>query len=166
MDLTGRPKTNSFFGKSAGATLPEPVVQPTPQSSNVTTILKGMRIEGSILAQEDMYVDNEVNGPITSNSKVTVGPSATIHGEIKAREIVIMGRVIGNVEATEKVALCDGADLRGDITTFLISMEEKAYLEGKIDCRPAPPAKVLPPARSSDSRARTAPVLIRASLSA
>jgi cytoskeletal protein CcmA (bactofilin family) len=126
MDLTGRPKTNSFFGKSAGATLPEPAVQPTPQSSNLTTILKGMRIEGSILAQEDMYVDNEVNGPITSNSKVTVGPSATIHGEIKAREIVIMGRVIGNVEATEKVALCDGADLRGDITTFLISIEEKA----------------------------------------
>ena len=71
MDLTGRPKTNSFFGKSAGATLPEPVVQPTPESSNVTTILKGMRIEGLILAQEDMYVDNEVNGPITSNSKVT-----------------------------------------------------------------------------------------------
>jgi len=163
MESTGRPKTNSFFRKSAGATLPEPLAQPTPQSSSVITVLRGMRIEGPILAQEDMYVDNEVNGPITSNSKVTVGPSATIHGEIKAREIVIMGRVIGNVEATEKVALCDGADLRGDITTFLISIEEKAYLKGKIDCRLEPAAKVLPPARSTDSRERTAPVLIRAS---
>src|ERR1700686_2383659 len=136
MESTGRPKTNSFFGKRAGATLPEPVAQPTPRSSNVTTVLRGMRIEGLILAQEDMYVDNEVNRPITSNSKVTVGPSATIHGEIKAREIVIMGGVLGNVEATERVARCDGADLRGDIISFLISMEEKAYLEGKIDCGP------------------------------
>src|ERR1700676_4001411 len=126
MESTSRPKNNRLSRKNTGALLSEPLAQPTPQSSNVTTILRGMRIEGLILAEEDMYVDNEVNGPITSNSKVTVGPRATIHGEIKAREIVIMGRVIGNVEATEKVALCDGADLRGDITTFLISMEEKA----------------------------------------
>ena len=136
------------------------------EPSSVATFLTGMRVEGPISAREDIHVDTDVNGPITSDSKVTVGPKATIHGEIKAREIVIMGRVIGNVDATEKVALCDGADLRGDITTFRISMEETAYFVGKIDCRPSSQARAFPPGSSTESRGRNAPEKIRPSLSA
>ena len=110
-----------------------------------------MKVAGQISAREDIYVDVEINGPIASDSKVTIGPNGIVHGPIKAREIVILGRVFGNIDAVDKVALGEGADLRGNIQTVYISMNEKAYFKGRIDCRPLD-AQVRPFPPASESR--------------
>src|ERR1019366_10068720 len=167
MSSTGRPNSFGPFAKGIATTLP---ITSSMQSANepapAPTFLTGIRIDGQILAHEDIYIGTDISAPITSNCKVTIGPDATVHAEIRAREIVVLGRVIGNVEATEKVALCDGADMRGDIITVRISMAEKAYFAGKIDCMPdtdAHQVRSLPPASSPDSRGRTSPETVRPS---
>jgi len=94
-----------------------------------------------------MYVDTDVNGPITSDASVTVGPSGIIRGEVKGRQVVVFGRVLGDIEATEKVELHDGAEVTGDIYTFYISLDEKASFKGRIDCKPLDAvARQMPPA--------------------
>jgi cytoskeletal protein CcmA (bactofilin family) len=151
LSLNRRPNSLTVDGATA--------TQATSDLRPLTTILRGMKVAGQISAREDIYVDVEINGPIVSDSKVTIGPNGIVHGPIKAREIVILGRVIGNIDATDKVAVAENADLRGDIQTLHISMDEKAYFMGKVNCRPLdaqlrpfPPAsesRTVPPVRTA-----------------
>jgi len=108
----------------------------TAGESSPTTVLKALKIDGQISAHEDMYVDTDINGPITSDASVIIGPSGIVHGELKGRQVIVFGRVIGDIEATEKVALHEGADVTGDIYTFYISIDEKAAFKGRVDCKP------------------------------
>ena len=94
-----------------------------------------------------MYIDAEINGPITSDASVTIGPSGVVLGEVKGRVVVVFGCVTGDIEATERVELHGSAKVTGDIYTFHISLEEKAAFKGKIDCKPLDAlAHAMPPA--------------------
>jgi cytoskeletal protein CcmA (bactofilin family) len=115
------------------------------------TNMKGLRIEGQISARDDMYIDAEINGPITSSARVTIGPNGAVRGPIKARELVVFGHVRGNIDAAERAALGEGADVVGDICTLYVSLHEKAYFKGSVDCSafesqtlPFPPASESP----------------------
>jgi cytoskeletal protein CcmA (bactofilin family) len=126
-----------------------------PASAN--TVLRALRIEGQISAHEDMYIDTEITGPITSDADVTVGPSGMVHGEVKGKQVIVFGRVSGNIEATEKVELHDGSEVAGDIYTFYISLCEKAAFKGRVDCRPLDAvASPKPPASETRNPAREA----------
>lgn len=118
-------------GADAAGSLASPAGRTAPQ-----TVLRSLKIEGPIFAHEDMYVDAEIDGPITSDASVTIGPSGVVLGEVKGRVVVVFGRVTGDIEATEKVDLRGSAKVTGDIYTFHISLDEKAAFKGRIDCKP------------------------------
>lgn len=120
--------------------------------ASAKTVLKALKIDGQISAHEDMYVDTDINGPITSDASVTVGPSGIVHGEVKGRQVVVFGRVVGDIDATEKVELHDGCEVTGDIYTFYISLEEKASFKGRVDCRPLDDAQARPMPPASETR--------------
>ncbi len=123
--------------------------------ASLNTVLKGVTIDGQITAHEDMYIDTEINGPVTSDATITVGPSGIIRGEVKGRQVLVFGRVIGDIEATEKVALHEGAKLTGDIYTLYISLDERAAFEGRVDCRSLDAAaRPMPPASETASTLR------------
>ena len=119
---------------SAGADTAGPLTSPTGQAPQ--TVLKSLKIDGQISAHDDMYVDAEINGPITSDASVTIGPSGVVLGEVKGRIVVVFGRVTGDIEATQRVELHATAKVTGDIHTFHISLDEKAAFKGRIDCKP------------------------------
>jgi len=139
----------------------------TPDSDprNTATIGKAVKIIGQIFTKEDLYVDGDVEGTIESqDNKVTIGPNGRVQAGIRAREVVILGQVQGNVEATDKVDIRKDAKLVGDITTARISIEDGALFKGSIDIKksearpaasaaaapaPAPPAAPAPPPVSS-----------------
>ena len=80
--------------------------------------------------------------------KLTIGPHGTVHAGIKAREVVALGTIQGNVEATEKIEIRKDARLVGDIRTARIIIEDGAYFKGSIDIVKPEPAKA-PPSRSA-----------------
>jgi cytoskeletal protein CcmA (bactofilin family) len=123
------------------------------------TVFKALKIDGQISANEDMYVDTEINGPITSDASVIVGPGGIVHGEVRGRQVLVFGRVVGDIEATEKVQLHEGCDVMGDIYTSYISLDERASFRGRVDCRPLDLVRPMPPAseiRSSLRESKTA----------
>ena len=65
--------------------------------------------------------------------RVTVGPNGKVHAGVKAREIVVLGAITGNVEATDKIDIRKDARLVGDIKTARIVIEDGAYFKGSID---------------------------------
>jgi cytoskeletal protein CcmA (bactofilin family) len=131
-------------------------VSPTPQrvteSDTRNNIGKAVKIVGQIFTKEDLYVDGDVEGTLESqDNKVTVGPNGRVQASIKAREVVILGQVQGNVEATDKVDIRKDAKLVGDIITSRISIEDGALFKGSIDIKKAEVKAAAPPVISHPS---------------
>jgi cytoskeletal protein CcmA (bactofilin family) len=106
---------------------------------------KAVKIVGQIYSREDLYVDGEIEGTVEAlEHKLTIGPHGTVHAGIKAREVVALGTIQGNVEASEKIEIHKEAKLVGDIRTARIIIEDGAYFKGSIDIVKPEPAKPAP----------------------
>ena len=109
---------------------------------SAATIGKAVKIVGQIYSKEDLYVDGEIEGTVEAlEHKLTIGPHGTVHAGIKAREVVALGNITGNVEASDKIEIHKEAKLVGDIRTARIIIEDGAYFKGSIDIVKPEPAK-------------------------
>jgi cytoskeletal protein CcmA (bactofilin family) len=120
-------------------------------------------IKGQIFSREDLTIDGEVEGSVELHEhRLTVGPHGKLQAGVKAREIVVLGSVHGNVEASDKIDIRKDARLVGDIKTARIVIEDGAYFKGSIDiARPEatkPAAAPGPKAVASTSPATAAAV--------
>lgn len=95
-----------------------------------TIIGKGTKIEGTINIEGATRIDGTVTGKLIANDIVTVGSTGVVKAEIRARSIVIGGRVEGNLVASEKVELQAKAELVGDITSKSLLVEHGAIFHG------------------------------------
>jgi cytoskeletal protein CcmA (bactofilin family) len=103
-------------------------------SRGAATIGKAVKVNGQIVSQEDLYVDGDVEGTVELvQHKITVGPNGKVHAAIRAREVVALGSIQGNVEASDKIEIRKDARLVGDIKTARIIIEDGAYFKGSID---------------------------------
>ena len=101
---------------------------------SAASIGKSVTIKGQIFSREDLIVDGEIEGAIELNEhRLTVGPNGRVRAGIKAREIVVLGTIDGNVEALDKIDIRKDAKLVGDIKTARIIIEDGAYFKGSID---------------------------------
>jgi len=115
----------------------------TRGAGNSATIGKAVKIVGQIYSKEDLYVDGDLEGTVEAlEHRLTIGPNGSVHAGIKAREVVALGTIQGNVEATEKIEIRKDAKLVGDIKTARIIIEDGAYFKGSIDIVKPEPAKV------------------------
>jgi cytoskeletal protein CcmA (bactofilin family) len=121
---------------------------------------KAVRIVGQIFTKEDLYVDGDIEGTIESqDTRVTIGSNGRVQAGIKAREVVILGQIQGDVEASDKVDLRKDAKLVGNITTARISIEDGAVFKGSIDIRKPEPKPAAPPAAPPAAAASPAPAM-------
>jgi cytoskeletal protein CcmA (bactofilin family) len=135
-----RKETSSVSSMPVGRFEPEPRAV-TGQAS----IGKAVRIVGQIHSKEDLYVDGDLEGTVEAlEHKLTIGPNGTVHAAIKAREVVALGTIQGNVEATDKIEIRKDARLTGDIKTARIIIEDGAYFKGSIDIVKPEPVKAAP----------------------
>ncbi len=135
-----------------------------PESRGAATIGKSVKVVGQIFAKEDLYVDGAVAGTVEAlEHKLTIGPHGTVHAGIKAREVLALGSIQGNVEATERIEIRKDAKLMGDIRTARIIIEDGAYFKGSIDIIRPEPAKVAPkPPAPAPAPAAAVPVVAAA----
>jgi len=105
-----------------------------PISADLAQIGKSVVIKGELSGSEDLYVDGQVEGSISlKNNSLTVGPNGQVKASVEAKGLVVQGKVEGNVQASDRVDLRKTAVVTGDISTQRISIEEGAYLKGKVD---------------------------------
>jgi cytoskeletal protein CcmA (bactofilin family) len=125
------------------ANMPSAGSEPEGRGIRSATIGKAVRIVGQIHSREDLYVDGDVDGSIEApETAVTVGPNGTVNATIKARDVIVLGTIRGNLEVTERVEIRKDAKLTGDIWTARITIEDGAYFKGSIDIvKPEPVAR-------------------------
>jgi len=96
---------------------------------------KSVIVKGNIFSREDLYVDGELEGTVElQEHRLTIGAHGKVQtASVKAREVVVLGTVHGNVEASDKIEIRKEAKLVGDIRTARIVIEDGAYFKGSID---------------------------------
>jgi cytoskeletal protein CcmA (bactofilin family) len=108
------------------------VTAPVDQS----TIGRTLSIKGEISGTEALYVDGKIEGKIMMpESRVTVGRNGKVDASIQAKEVVVMGKVTGNIECSDRVDIRSEGSVHGDISTVRISVEDGASLKGGIQVR-------------------------------
>ena len=114
---------------------PRPV---TTTTSDQATIGKSLVIKGEVTGSESLYIDGRVEGSINlSGNRVTVGRNGVVAANINAREIVVLGKVRGNLTASDRVDIRSDGSLTGDVVAARISIEDGAFFKGGIDIRKA-----------------------------
>jgi cytoskeletal protein CcmA (bactofilin family) len=127
------------------APTPTPAIEPAPASAprNATmnsqdqaTIGKSLVIKGEVTGSESLYIDGRVEGSINlPGNRVTVGRNGVVNANITAREIVVTGKVRGNLSASDRVDIRNEGSLTGDVVAQRISIEDGAFFKGGIDIR-------------------------------
>jgi cytoskeletal protein CcmA (bactofilin family) len=111
------------------------------------SIGKSVEIRGEVKGSEDLTVDGQVEGTITlTDSRLTIGPTARVHADVSARDVVILGTLHGNVTATVRTELRKGANVTGDIRSTRLSIEEGSLFCGKVDLTVSAAGSSLPKA--------------------
>jgi cytoskeletal protein CcmA (bactofilin family) len=118
--------------KPAAATAGSPVLP----SGEQATIGKSLFVKGEVSGSESLYIDGKVEGTINlPGNRVTVGRNGQVAANILAREVVVLGKVRGNVTASDRVDIRSEGSLTGDVAAARISIEDGAYFKGGIDIR-------------------------------
>jgi cytoskeletal protein CcmA (bactofilin family) len=137
--------------------MPSGRTDPDIARGGTASIGKAVKIVGQIFSREDLYIDGDVEGTIEAfDHKLTIGPNGNIRAGIKAREVVALGAIQGNVEASDRIEIRKEAKLVGDIKTARIVIEDGAYFKGSIDIVKSEPKAAPPQAAPPPSRLQTA----------
>lgn len=106
--------------------------------ADVAHIGKSVIVKGELSGSEDLYLDGEVEGSIELRGhSLIIGPNGRVRANVHAKDVVIHGKVDGNVRGTDKVELKKSALLNGDIFTQRIIIEDGAFFKGAIDIQKA-----------------------------
>lgn len=101
---------------------------------------KSVTIKGTIMGQEDLYLDGEIEGMVElPENRFVIGKSGKVQANIKAKEVDVLGTVHGDIVAGERITIRKDATLVGNLKSSTISIEDGAFFKGSIDIvRPAP----------------------------
>jgi len=134
-----RPTTPTTTAPNVNMNMSEPAAAPRPvttATSDQATIGKSLVIKGEVTGSESLYIDGRVEGSITlSGNRVTIGRNGVVAANISAREIVVLGKVRGNLTASDRVDIRSDGSLTGDVVAARISIEDGAFFKGGIDIR-------------------------------
>src|SRR5580658_9025469 len=145
---TNQPSTTpSRPGEPERPAMPTPVTsapsEPTAarpavaaSTADQATIGKSLVIKGEVTGSESLYIDGRVEGSTNlAGNRVTVGRNGVVAANINAREIVVLGKVRGNLTASDRVDIRSDGSLTGDVIAARISIEDGAFFKGGIDIR-------------------------------
>ena len=100
------------------------------------TIGRSLVIKGEVSGTESLYIDGRIEGTVDfAGHGVTIGRDGSVAANISAREVVILGKVQGNIQCTDRLDIRSEGSLTGDVVTQRISIEDGAILKGSVQVR-------------------------------
>ena len=163
---SAEPQRPTMNTPSAPMAEPSPVSAPRNAALNTqeqATIGKSLVIKGEVTGSESLYIDGRVEGSINlAGNRVTVGRNGVVSANITAREIVVLGKVRGNLTASDRVDIRSDGSLTGDVVAARISIEDGAFFKGGIDIRKAGQSGQKPNGEEKNASSSTEAVAARA----
>jgi len=107
----------------------------------------GCELTGRLYFRESVQIEGHVEGELLADKDVEIGPSASVHANLRCGSVVIRGEVRGDIEAVRKITFHKGARVHGEMKASAIVIEEGAQFRGTIvigSDSPEPAAPHLP----------------------
>ncbi len=112
------------------------------ERTSVVGIGKSIVIKGELSGNEDLTIQGRVEGKIDlKQNLLTVGENGKVKAQLFAKTVVVIGEVLGNVTAVEKVSIQEKGAVDGDISAPRVAIAEGAHFRGSIDMRRTQSAK-------------------------
>lgn len=100
------------------------------------TLATGTTVKGNIITETDFRLDGKVEGDISCNGKIVVGPKGQVIGNIVSSNAEILGEVEGSVRVSEKLVLKATANIKGDVFAQSLEIEPNARFNGVCNMSP------------------------------
>ncbi len=106
---------------------------------NPVNIGKSVQIKGELTGSEDLTIDGALEGKIhMKDHNLTVGTNGSINAEVRAKSVMVLGKLVGNIKAGEKVEVAASGSMEGDITAPRVILADGARFKGSIDMEGRP----------------------------
>lgn len=123
---------------SAGAAPPRAAADPRTsdggRTQRMATIGKSISFKGDLSGNEDLVIEGTVEGTVSLPSgQLTVGAEGKVRAEVKAKSVVVVGRVTGNLSATDRVEVQSTGIVDGDVRAPRLIVQEGAVINGSVE---------------------------------
>ena len=99
----------------------------------MANIGKSISIKGDLTGNEDIVIEGKVEGKVElPNNQLTIGGDGSVNAEITAKSVVIIGRVKGNVDGTERIEIQATGIVEGDVSAPRLVVAEGAVVNGSV----------------------------------
>ena len=144
------PKTTAETPHKAAHSAPK---RESTKMEKIVNIGQSVQIKGELKGNEDLTIEGQVDGKIlVKDHNLTIGANGRITAEVHAKTVVVVGEVIGNITADDKIELAPSGSVQGDLRAPRVAIADGARFKGSIDMdskgatRPAVPASTVKPA--------------------
>ncbi len=115
----------------------------------LVNIGQSIQIKGDLSGNEDLTIEGKVEGKILlKDHNLTIGANGKITAEIQAKTVLVIGEIVGNINADDKVEVAATGSMRGDIVAPRVVLADGARFKGSIDMDRKPGAPTPPKAGS------------------
>lgn len=100
-------------------------------TGSTSLLSRNVAIEGEVIGEENLHVDGSIEGRIRLNGNLFVGASGTVKADVEATNVIIQGKIVGNVVAEQQLEIQPSGRLIGDCTAASIDIREGAVFDGR-----------------------------------
>jgi cytoskeletal protein CcmA (bactofilin family) len=101
---------------------------------SIVNIGQSVEIKGTLTGNEDLTIEGMVDGKIlVKDHALTIGANGRITAEVHAKTVVVVGQVVGNITADDKVEIAPSGSVEGDIRAPRVAIADGAKFKGSID---------------------------------
>jgi cytoskeletal protein CcmA (bactofilin family) len=127
-------QSSANFNANSAPAAPQTYRSSAPTARNLATLGPGLTVKGQISGDEDLQIDGKVEGNISlKGQRLTVGQNGEIVSDVHAREVIVYGKVRGNLYAEDRIEVKKDGSVVGNITGGRVLIEDGAYLKGQIE---------------------------------
>jgi cytoskeletal protein CcmA (bactofilin family) len=135
-----------------------------PSGRDAAVIGPSIHIDGDVRGEEDLLIEGEVSGTLNlKNNSLTIGPQGKVRADVYANSIYVDGYVEGDLYGTERVNIRKSAQVRGNITSPRVNLEDGAKFKGAIEMDPQAAQNILasrnPQPKSAPQQSPAKPVV-------
>ena len=118
---------------------------------------KTIRVKGELTGSEDLTIDGQVEGKVfLADHLLTVGENGNLKADVQAKGVIVSGKLIGNITATDRVEVTASGSLHGDVRAPRVVLADGARFKGSIDMEPAAASRAAATAASTGAKAHAA----------
>jgi cytoskeletal protein CcmA (bactofilin family) len=118
----------------------------------MATIGQSIVFKGELTGDEDLEIEGQVDGLIQlANHQLTIGANGRLKAEVRAKSIVVIGQVTGNLSASERIEIQATGVVTGDVSSPRLNVQEGAMINGTIDMSGSSASDVKPATQSTST---------------